>query len=185
MRSISGLIDKLEQKKTITIAEAHGRVHFIYSWLIESFLNKFRKQLSQLEIHVLMFQTRPQSSSERDQSLSINHLTVHATVSITMSFRTLLSDQGRRQKGNGRGRRKEGEKVLHPRPQIFTYHCELSEAYNPGQSWLVTGQVARKSSCLKPESCGPKFLVKSPKILIKSVCNISRSLSDIETKQAG
>ena len=46
MRSISGLIDKLEWKKIITIAEAHGRVHFIYSWLIESFLNKFRKQLS-------------------------------------------------------------------------------------------------------------------------------------------
>ena len=42
-----------------------------------------------------------------------------ATVSITMSFRTLLSDQGRRQKANGSGRRKEGEKLLDPRPQIF------------------------------------------------------------------
>ena len=45
--------------------------------------------------------------------------------------------------------------------------------------------VARKSSRPKPESCRSKFLVKSPKILIKSVCNISRSLSDNETKQAG
>ena len=29
------------------------------------------------------------------------------------------------------------------------------------------------------------FIDKSPEILIKSVCNISRSLSDNETKQAG
>ena len=36
-----------------------------------------------------------------------------------------------------------------------------------------------------PEVISPETRVTSPEILIKSVCNISRSLSDNETKQAG
>ena len=35
-----------------------------------------------------------------------------------------------------------------------------------------------------PEVIVPKFLVKSPEILIKSVCNIPRSFSLDETKSA-
>ena len=42
---------------------------------------------------------------------------------------------------------------------------------------LVTGQVTRKSS-------RPKVLVKSPEIVVKSVCNIPRSFSLDETKPA-
>ena len=64
--------------------------------------------------------------------LSINHLTVRATVSITISFSTLLSDQGQRQKGNGRGRRKEGEKVLDPSLTIATlYTVNQKDLFQP------------------------------------------------------
>ena len=35
-----------------------------------------------------------------------------------------------------------------------------------------------------PEVISPETRVMSPEILIKNVCNISRSLSDNETKQA-
>ena len=72
-------------------------------------------------------------------------------------------------------------------------YCQTSLIDHPKCDHVVvavTGQVARKSSRpklyrSKPESWRPKFLDKSPEILIKSVCNISRSLSDNETKQAG
>ena len=164
MRSISGLIDKLEQKKTITIAEAHGRVHFIYSWLIESFLNKFRKQLSQLEIHVLMFQTRPQSSSERDQSLSINHLTVHATFSITISFITLLSDQERRQKGNGRGEKQRRGKS--PTPQNPDFHYFISNLSICQSTRLITTASYQKHITLVGNrSSRPKVILSETRVM--------------------
>ena len=49
-------------------------------------------------------------------------------------------------------------------------------------SELTRDFVGNRSS--HPKVIVPKFLVKSPEILIKSVCNIPRSLSLDETKSA-
>ena len=47
------------------------------------------------------------------------------------------------------------------------------------------GNRSIRPKVILPEVISPETRVTSPKILIKSVCNISRSLSDNETKQAG
>ena len=47
------------------------------------------------------------------------------------------------------------------------------------------GNRSIRPKVILPEVISPETRVTSPEILIKSVCNISRSLSDNETKQAG
>ena len=51
-------------------------------------------------------------------------------------------------------------------------------------SQVATGQVA-KPPFPTPKVISPETRVMSPEILIKSVCNISRSVSDNEAKKLG
>ena len=143
-------------------------ISFIFG-LTESFLNKFRKQLSyrQLEIHVFInfnVLDQAQSSTERDQSLSINHLTVHATFSITISFITLLSDQERRQKGNGRGEKQRRGKS--PTPQNPDFHYFISNLSICQSTRLITTASYQKHITLVGNrSSRPKVILSETRVM--------------------
>ena len=69
--------------------------------------------------------------------------------------------------------------------QEFTANVDRSEELNFSVYSCLRCNRSSRATVLSPKVMSPETRVVSREILIKSVCNISRSLSDSETKQAG